>query len=258
MNRRGYNQNNEVHTIIRVDTTKTSTGGSDANSIRLPMVNFSGIVDFGDGTIQSYDYSPSITITHTYATSGIYTIKIRITNGNYGQFFYNSGNVVDRLKLIEIVKYGKLYIGSSSFRTCANLRMDNVTGQMRLRDNPTYAFADSGVTTINNIHLWDMSNVTTMERMFSRALNFNQDISGWNFNKDVDLLNFMVGKSAASYSPVYYSNLLIKLRNCVVGTGRTQTSKYLTMQNLKYTSAGASARADLVADGWTIVDGGLA
>lgn len=248
---------NEVYTIVRVDTTKTLTKSSDANSIRLPMVDFSGIVDFGDGTIQSYDYSPSIIITHTYATSGIYTIKIRITNENYGQFFYANGDSVDRLKLIEIVKFGKLYIGSSSFRSCTNLRMNNVTGQPRLTDNPTYAFSDSGVTTINNIHLWDMSNVTTMERMFSRALNFNQDISGWNFNKDVDLSNFMVGKSAASYSPIYYSNLLIKLRNCVVGTGRTQTSKFLTMQNLKYTSAGASARADLIADGWEILDGGM-
>lgn len=257
MSRRGYNQTNEVHTIIRVDTTKTGTGSSDVNSVRLPMVNFSGIVDFGDGTIESYDYSASIVINHTYATSGIYTIKIRITNGNYGQFFYNSGNTVDTLKLIEIVKFGKLYIGSSSFRYCTNLRMNNVTGQPRLRDNPTYAFADSGVTTINNIHLWDMSNVTTMERMFSRALKFNQDISGWNFNKDVNLLNFMVGKSAASYSPVYYSNLLIKLRNCVVGTGRTETNKSLTMQNIKYTSEGASARADLVADGWAITDGGI-
>lgn len=258
MSRRGYNQTNEVYTIIRVDTTKTTTGGSDANSIRLPMTYFSGIVDFGDGTIQSYDYSPSIVITHTYATSGIYTIRIRITNENYGQFFYNNGDLVDRLKLIEIVNCGKLYIGSSSFRYCTNLKMDKVVGRPRLRNNPTYAFADSGVTTINNIHLWDMSNVTTMERMFSRALKFNQDISGWTFNKDVNLVDFMVGKSAASYSPVYYSNLLIKLRNCVVGTGRTETKKSLTMQNLKYTSAGASARADLVADGWNIIDGGLA
>lgn len=258
MSRRGYNQVNEVYTIIKIDTTKTSTGGSDSNSVKMPFLNFSGIVDFGDGTIQDYAFSALIVITHTYAVSGIYTIKIRITDGNYTQFFYNNSNANDRLKLVDILRFGKLYIGSSSFYGCVNLKMDAVVGvPLTVNNNMFNAFRISGVSTIKNIHLWNVSNVISMNNMFTQATLFNQDISGWNFNKDVDLTNFMVGKSSANYSAVFYSNLLIKVRDCVVETGRTNATKGFTMQNIKYDSTGASARADLVADGWTITDGGM-
>ena len=43
----------------------------------------------------------------------------------------------------------------------------------------------------------------------------------------------------------------------IIGTGRTQTNKNITMGTIKYTSAGASAGASLVADAWNIADGGL-
>ena len=42
----------------------------------------------------------------------------------------------------------------------------------------------------------------------------------------------------------------------MIGSGRTST-KALGMGTIKYTIAGANARAALVADGWTITDGGI-
>ena len=95
-----------------------------------------------------------------------------------------------------------------------------------------------------------------MQSMFRNATAFNQDISNWNFNVNVSLTNIMAGKTSANYNASYYDNLLIKLANIMIGSGRTSV-KSLGMGSIKYTSAGASARQALIDDGWTIVDGGV-
>ncbi|MDH5825776.1 BspA family leucine-rich repeat surface protein [Sphingobacterium faecium] len=104
-----------------------------------------------------------------------------------------------------------------------------------------------------DISSWDVSKVTNMSFMFYDANAFNQDISAWNFNVNVDLSSFMATKGV-EYNPAYYSNLLIKLAS-IDWTVRS-TPKVLSMGTIRYNSAGASARATLVSNGWTITDGG--
>src|SRR5690606_11038660 len=45
----------------------------------------------------------------------------------------------------------------------------------------------SDVQQVINMDLWDTSNITVMEGTFFRALNFNQDISGWNTSSVTDM-----------------------------------------------------------------------
>lgn len=102
----------------------------------------------------------------------------------------------------------------------------------------------------------NVRNVIDMREMFQNALLFDQDISGWEFNKNVRLNNFMTGKTSANYKSVHYDNLLIKWAATFIGTGRTQKDKNIGMGSIKYSSAASAARAALIADGWTITDGG--
>lgn len=109
---------------------------------------------------------------------------------------------------------------------------------------------------------WNISTALNMSSMFNGATSFNQDLSAWcaKFNINVNLANFLdnSGVSATNYSA--FLNALWT----DVGTTRQSawvartTAKILGAANLKYNSTAAAARASLIANGWTITDGGLA
>lgn len=113
-----------------------------------------------------------------------------------------------------------------------------------------------------NISNWNISKVTDMNNMFNGATSYNQDLSAWctKFNINVNLANFLdnSGMSAANYSA--FLNALwtdIGTTRQSAWVART-TAKILGAANLKYNSTAAAARASLVANGWTITDGGQA
>jgi len=92
------------------NTLATSSGSSNANQIRLPLVASGAYdfqVDWGDGTvshIRSYDDPLA---THTYAIAGSYTLTIGGTV--VGWAFANGG---DRLKITQISQWGSLRLGN--------------------------------------------------------------------------------------------------------------------------------------------------
>jgi surface protein len=108
-----------------------------------------------------------------------------------------------------------------------------------------------GATAFNgDITAWNVSSVTNMSYMFIGATSFNQNISGWDISNVTNMSGFMQGKTTADYS--YYDDLL-------------NAWSLLTLQNgvdwgmgsIEYTSAGATARQDIIDNySWTINDGG--
>ena len=90
--------------------------------------------------------------------------------------------------------------------------------------------------------------------MFSNCTAFNQDISAWSAANIADASGFMDGKTNLDYSTANYNALL----NSWSTTASLTWAPTLDMGTIKYTAAGAAARATLIGTyGWTINDGGL-
>ncbi len=197
--------------------------------------------------------------THTYATDGFYTVTIL---GDCIGFAFNNGG--SKLKIYNIVNWGTGFKlnATGGFRGCTNLDISatDVLDISENNQNLYFAFyATPNLVFNDSLSLWDTSNQTTMYRLFYYCNNFNIDISAWDYsglNLSYSLQFFL---SSQIYDPSYYDNLLIKwasspslggLQPNIIGT--------IDMGTIKYTSAGASARASILANNKavTINDGG--
>jgi len=81
------------------DTTQPGT--STDNEITIPTnpaYTYNYTVDWGDG---STDTGITANITHTYASEGIYTVKI---SGDFPAIYFNNSG--DRRKILEILEWG--------------------------------------------------------------------------------------------------------------------------------------------------------
>lgn len=109
-----------------------------------------------------------------------------------------------------------------------------------------------GCTALNTVPVMITPNLVSVEGMFRSCTAFNKDISTMlDWSKITNMQNFMTGKTSANYNPAYYDNLLIAL------DAGGQSNVILVMGSIKHTSAGLTARNNLLAKGWSIIDGGL-
>jgi hypothetical protein len=135
-------------------------------------------VDWGDSTVDSITGSPA-TISHTYASDGVYDIKITQGLTRINMLAESAEN---RSKITKIKQFGDILWSSwdGFMFNCQNM---NITAT----DIPIL----SGVTNMfvsflgcaefvgnSSIANWDVSNVTIMYECF-RGTKFNIDISGW-------------------------------------------------------------------------------
>jgi surface protein len=174
---------NSANDFISVwDTSKTSSGSSNVNQIKLPLQStdtYDFNVSWGDGTSSKITFYTQSHVTHTYSNPGQYTL---IINGSLlGWRFDNEG---DKLKIIEISQWGSLQLGNSGeyFYGCSNLKLTatdspDLTGTTVLKNTFRLCTNLGSSGTMSN---WDVSSVIDMYRMFSGATSFNQDIGGWN------------------------------------------------------------------------------
>ncbi|TFG17611.1 MAG: BspA family leucine-rich repeat surface protein, partial [Promethearchaeota archaeon] len=167
--------------ISRWDTTKWGSSGN--NQIKLPLTasgEYNFFVDWGDGTNDTITVYNQTEVTHTFPSSGIYTVNITgtIVGWKFGG---------DSEKIIEIQQWGCLRLGNTGnyFAYCYNLVIsatDNLdlTGTTTLRSAFQYCY-DLGSS--GNMNGWDTSNITDMSYMFNLATDFNQPIGNWNVSK---------------------------------------------------------------------------
>jgi len=162
------------------DTTRTSTGSTGANQLRLPLAHagsYDFIVRWGDGTEDHITAWNQAEATHTYAQPGVYTVSIR--GELHGWHFVNTG---DRLKLLEVRSWGPFRLNHQfgAFEGAANLVV-TATDAPDVRDASLRAmFARcASLTHVPGIRDWDTSGVTSMAYMFLEASSFDGDLDGW-------------------------------------------------------------------------------
>lgn len=170
------------------DTTKIVDGGSDANSVILPISNMIGLeVDWGDGVKDSLN-------THTYATGGVKVIKIR---GEVDSF--RSANAqYDRQKLMSIQNWGDFTINNTStFGYCPNLNLSEVIGVPKITTtNLESTFeACANLTSVRGLTSWSTVNVDSFRRMFYGCTKFNQNINELNVSSGQDFRQMFFGGS---------------------------------------------------------------
>ena len=162
-----------------------------SESIIIPIqqnLDYDYYVDWGDGSI-SHEKE---TATHTYETSGLYTVKISGTFPaiNFDLYFSSMAP-----KIRSIDQWGGIEWQSmqGAFSGCVNLRY-NAT------DTPNLLKVEDMSNMFNNAEVfngaigdWDVSNVISMKNMFYNAYAFNGDIGDWNVSNVTSMKNMFFG-----------------------------------------------------------------
>ena len=171
---------------FRLSWKTDNVGTSNDDQITLPLVSSGAIdfiVDWGDGVSDNITAWDDAAKTHTYVSAGTYNVVI--TGTLKGWKFNDSG---DEEKLLTISEWGVFDISENNgFNGCANLVISAT-------DAPTISATDltsffrscTKLTSIGDAAGWDVSSVTTMERMFYNT-KFNQDIGSWDVSSVMDM-----------------------------------------------------------------------
>lgn len=129
-------------------------------------------------------------VTCTYASPGVYTLRIKDNTGartGFPRIFFN--NKGDHLKLLTVEQWGAGQWTSmaNAFAGCANLIVPatDTPDLSHVTDMSLMFFKAKAFN--QDIGGWDTSNVTDMSGMFSFAEAFNQDISGWDTSSVTDM-----------------------------------------------------------------------
>lgn len=177
-------------------TVKTDNSGTSNNDqFTVPTVSggvYNCIVDWGDDKWGYFTDWSDASWTHTYSSSGTYTVKIK---AQFEGFSFNNGG--DKLKLLNISSWGEDFrLGSTTnghFYGCSNLQSINTSDILNISQETNLGSTFRGcssLTTISGIDDWDFSSVTIMNNTF-RDSTFNQEISGWNLTSCTSMDGFL-------------------------------------------------------------------
>ncbi len=190
--------------VFEVDTTQA--GVSAADEFLLPLIStgtYNCLVDWGDSNSDTITVWNQAETTHTYASSGTYTITI---TGQITGWRFNNGG--DKSKITNISQWGVLKLGNDDgyFYGCNNLTITatdllNTTGMTNFSK---FFISCSSITTIPNIDQWNVSNITTVRNMFLICSNFNSPLNGWDTSSMLDMTNLL--NSAASWNQPTLNN----------------------------------------------------
>jgi surface protein len=177
-----------------INTANLSAGSTTDTQFKLPLTTSTGLdckVSWGDGTSDTITNHLAPEVTHTYASSGTYTVKI--TGSLLGWQFNNGG---DRLKMLDVIKWAGLNISvEAGFYGCANLTATAtdaplITGTLMSNYFRSCSIFNGGIGN------WDVSNVTSMFGMFQEAFSFNKLIGSWDVSS-VTNMNSMFRSSVS-------------------------------------------------------------
>jgi len=148
---------------------------------------------------------------------------------------------ISHLDTSKVTTMQNMFVSCSSFNKPITFDTSSVI-------NMSYMFF--GNSSFNSIITINTSSVANMSDMFRNCSSFNQDISGFNIISLTNATRLLLG--ANNFDTTNYDLLLISW------AGQTHNNNVpFHAGTAQYSSgAAANARAVLIADGWTIADGG--
>lgn len=182
----GFSGFTEAFTIV-VDTRNIMTGSSAANEFKFPQnidandptIDF--MVDWGDGQFSRIQSKAEALTPHVYATAGIYTIsfyKPRYSKNNLIIAPRYENFPEERLKILEILRWGKFNNSRSCFQNCSNLKLDNVEGAPIFNGITQRNFLNNtSITKIKGLSNIIFSSTAVVTRLFQGCSSFNQDFT---------------------------------------------------------------------------------
>ncbi len=164
-----------------------TVGGSE-------ITDFDFTIDWGDGTQESItgdDPDP----THTYSSTGIYTVTI---SGTFPSINFNGQGTPQAIRTVEqwgdiaweSLEFGFVFASDLTINASDAPNLSNVTSLRGMFVNSTNL---SG-----NFSNWDVSNIQDLSQMFIGANNFNEDISSWNVSNVTNISAMFRGSGAES------------------------------------------------------------
>jgi surface protein len=248
--------------ITTWDTTYTIFNSSNSNQVRLPLQlsgTYNFTVNWGDGntdTITTWNQAETL---HTYSTPGVYTITIDgICNGfSWG----GTTNSNDFEKLLTVIRWGNVNLGNSGnyFGGCVNLDLSAVQDVPNLSGITTFEamfLYCYNLTTINNINLWDVSNITNMSGMFSDATSFNQSLNSWNVSNVTEMSSMFANAysfngNITSWNVSSVTQFQVMFSNATVFNQNIGSWNVSSAQNMSFMFDGATAFNQNIG-GWNI------
>lgn len=202
-------------------TLDTSKAGAFGNTITLPIYNqitvdaqtittpYNITIDWGDGTPNTTVTSsntPVGSLSHTYASSGIYQITI---TGKLTQYGIPNGLSAYFDLLVSIDEWDnnlglKYLIGA--FAGAKNL----ITVPSNLPStviSTRFMFSDCTIFNHSNVTLWNMSNVRDIEGMFINAAAFDQPIGTWNVSKVTNMSGLFATNNLSVGPNIFNQNI---------------------------------------------------
>jgi len=256
-------------------TDNTSTGSSNNNQVRLPLLStgtYNMTVDWGDGNSDVITVWNQAETTHTYSSIGTYTVRVSGTFQGLDFAPSASSTSTDRFKILSVSRWGVFRpinptIGGGVFRNCPNLTLTSVADvlNMSLATSMFGMFAGcTSLTTVNLMNSWDVSTITNMANTFFGATNFNQDISNWdvsnvtafnaifqnctNFNQNIGGWDVSSGQSFANMfrtATAFNQNI----GSWDVSNSTSFTGFMTSKTNLDY----STSNLDAIYNGWSLL-----
>lgn len=151
---------------------------NDANNF-----SYDYTIDFGDGTVQS---NVTGSITHQYLNPGIYTITI---SGSFPKFSTAMPN-----NLLSIEQWGDIIWQdmTSAFYNCNNLIINATDAPNLTQVTSLSRMFNSCDNFDSSINHWDVSNITDMSLMFATTY-FNQPLNNWDVSNVTNMQGMFAG-----------------------------------------------------------------
>jgi len=173
-----------------------TTTPNEEIQIGIGSGTFDYVIDWGDGTVETYNTDANIS--HTYATAGDHITKI---SGDFPHLsMQNLTDDIYREKLRDVLNWGTIVWQdwTNMFRSCGGFTGLTATDLPNLSNVTSFsylgAFSDFGNYYNSTVQNWDVSNVTNMSN-FSYYGSWRNKISTWDTSNVTNFTNFLRSNS---------------------------------------------------------------